>query len=561
MADFIVQDPNGRYVVKSVGGVEDEAAQMSRPVMSEAPPPEPNMSVSPTQPASATSEKKPSVTWVPWRSDKGGVVIDKAYDEKGQEVGIRERTPGSRGASKKDNEKLAKSATAMPSAMRETVEGGYNPDQQYIEQLYNTSIDRKVSAMQAADAEKQAHEAERNLAVQTATMRDIEAQEQSAKNDELAKRVEGERLSYDSAVEAVRGKKVDANRLFSGAGGKMRLIALAIANGFNQYASMMTGTKNTTWDIINGAIDRDIAEQEHEIMQGNKNVDNALARLTRSTGSLEQGKLLLRQLQKEYSVAEMQDIASRAKSQEVDAKLMKMMADEDLAREATREEYLRLAAGKHSAAVEAKFAYPKAGSVGGVRPLNIDRADKVLTQENKALDLREGVAQIHKTEAEAEKAKREANGEGPPVSAKDRGMMAAARQGMNNTLEKLGLSYDPQSESIQQTKKGADIPGIGLVDEQMAKLPGTPDAYARQTVGRQLIQQIFEASGLTVTEQEYARHEKSLFGDGTERGFLNGLNNIVREAKAKEKAVFGNRSPLEEVGADTKLPEPEAVTR
>lgn len=542
------------------GGVEDEEAQMSRQTMSEAPAEEPNASVSegPTKPASSETRKAP--VWVPWRSDKGGVTIEKAYDEKGNEVGIRERTAGSRGVSTAQLKKQAKSGVAIPAGVRETVEGGYDPDEQYLLQLDDSAQRRELAAEQQVRGVQEELAAKRRLNNEIATIKDIDAQEQVAKNAEIQKRVGNDQVSYDSAIEAVRGKKVDANRLFSGSGGKVRLIALALANGFNQYAATMTGTQNTTWNIINTAIDNDIAEQEHEIMQGNKNVDNALARLTRSTGSLEQGKLLLKQLQQEHAMAEAQDIADRSKSQDVAAKLEAFKADNLEDYETKRELYMRLAAGKHSAAVEAKFAYPKAGSSGGVRPISLDRADKIVGTEGKSLDLRATEAGIHKTEAEANKANREAEGGGAPISAKDRGMMAAARQGMNNTLSQLGLAYDPESGNVAKTQKDADIPGVGLYDSQMAKIPGTKDSYARQTVGRQLIQQIFEASGLTVTEPEFERHEKSLFGDGTEQGFMNGLNNIVKEAKAKERAAFGGKpSGIPEVGADTKLPQPEPV--
>lgn len=544
----------------AAGGVEDEEAQMSRQTMSEVPAEEPNASVSegPTKPASTETRKAP--VWVPWRSDKGGVTIEKAYDEKGNEVGIRERTAGSPGKSKKSLQQDVKNSVAMPSGMRETIEGGYDPDEQYLLQLDDSAQRRELAAEQQVRGVQEELAAKRRLNNEIATIKDIDAQEQLAKNAEIQKRVGNDQVSYDSAIEAVRGKKVNANRLFSGAGGKMRLIGLAIANGFNQYASTMTGTQNTTWNIINTAIDNDIAEQEHEIMQGNKNVDNALARLTRSTGSLEQGKLLLKQLQQEHAMAEAQDISDRSKSQEVAAKLEAFKADNLEDYETKRELYMRMAAGKHSAAVEAKFLRPTSGTRGGVRPLSLDRADKIVGTEGKSLDLRATEAGIHKTEAEANKANREAEGGGAPISAKDRGMMAAARQGMNNTLSQLGLAYDPESGNVAKTQKDADIPGVGLYDSQMAKIPGTKDSYARQTVGRQLIQQIFEASGLTVTEPEFERHEKSLFGDGTEQGFMNGLNNIVKEAKAKERAAFGGKpSGIPEVGADTKLPQPEPV--
>jgi hypothetical protein len=558
------------------GGVEDEEAQMSRQTMSEAPQEEPSASVSegPTKLASAEVKKAP--VWVPWRSDKGGVTIEKAYDEKGNEVGIRERTAGSPGKSKKSLQQDAKNSVAMPSASRETVEGGYDPDEQYLNQLRDTAERREFAAIQGAEADKRAFAAEEERARHQKLLAGIQTSIEAQKKDEVEQRVARERLSYDSAVESVRGKKVDANRLFSGGLGTVRLMAVAIGQALSSYSAAMLGRQNNSWQIVQGAIDRDIAEQEHEIMQGNKNVDNALARLTRSTGSLEQGKLLLKQLQQEAAVAEAQEIGAHAKSDAVTAKVNAFIADNALNYEATREEYMRLAAGKHTAAVEARFVRPTSGTRGGVRPLSLDRADKIVGTEGKSLDLRATEAGIHKTEAEANKANREAKDAGgvKPPAINDVADLNGSITSANKIMQNLGMTWDPKSQKIIAPK--GDMPGVGIVDSKIAKLPininpvelgqdlanGKPlnrHALARQNVEglRAEFQKII--SGLALTEAEREDLTRQIYGANTEVELVNGMENVLRRADTRKKTYEAAGVDVEEFNSDGELPQPEPV--
>jgi hypothetical protein len=516
--------------------------------------PEPNMSVDPgpTQNASvAPAQETPKEEFDPRvYAGKGG---------KGRLVETRPGkfemySPGSPGISKAQLQQKQKDGTPIPAAQRETVEGGYDPDQQYLLQIEDSSAQREMAATKAAEAEKRAFEAEQKLASDTASLRQIEADQTASKRMELEDRVEKERLSYDSAVEGVRGKKVNSNRLFSGAGGKMRLIGLAIANGFAGYASAVLGRPNDTWQIINGAIDRDISEQEHEIMQGNKNVDNALSRLTRSTGSLDQAKILLKTLQHEHAVAQAQEIASGAKSEQVDAKLQMFMADEAMKREAMREEYLRLAAGKHTAAIEARYAYPVKATGPTRRPATIEETQGVLGVEKESQEFRKRDAEITKTLADAEAAGKGPAGRGP--SAADKSNYASAVTTLNGAMDQLNLSVDPKTRKI--VKKG-DIPGVGLLDQFNAKIPveNNKHSAARQTVEAALLDYKRSVTGLAATDAEAKQIAKVVYGTQTESDFVNGMNILIRQFDAKKGSLEGGDLP--EAEGDTDLPEVEHV--
>jgi hypothetical protein len=508
----------------------------------------------PTQNASAA----PAQETPPEKTDEPRVYAGKGG--KGRLVETRPGhfemiSPGTKGVSQKDNERADATATKMRASARDVVEGAFNPDEDYINQLYDTSFANQAGAMTLADVERERIAGERKVAAEISSLRQVEMDEAARKKSEIETRVENERLSYDSAIEGVRGKKVNSNRLFSGTGGKMRLIGLAIANGFAGYSSAVLGRPNDSWQIINGAIDRDIAEQEHEIMQGNKNVDNALSRLTRSTGSLEQAKILLKNLQHETAMAQAQDIASKAKSQEVDAKLDMFLANEKMRTEAAREEYLRLAYGKHTAAVDSKYAHTRAGTGPTRRPATIEETKDVLGVEKTSQEFRKTNAEITKTLADAEAAGNKGASRSSAQKAAD-AKTAGATQGLNNMLKQLNLGIDPKTGKVVKT--GDDIPGVGLIDSNFwNKIPGNYHSRARQTIGRQFIGQLLEASGLTVTDAEVARHEKVLFGDGTEGAFLQGVNNIVSEAKAKAKARETGEIP--EIEGDEELPEVEHV--
>ncbi len=512
---------------------------------------EPNMSVAPpTQMADVKPEAPQQETPEPrqYGMKGGGRLVETRPGH------FEAYTPGTPGISQAQLKKKASQGVAIPAATRESVEGGFEADDQYLLQIEDSSARREDAATRAADAEKRAYEAERKLAADTASVRSLEAQEALAKKNEVEQRVEKERLSYDSAVEGVRGKKVDNNRLFRGTGGKARLIGLAIANGMSAYSSAILGRPNDAWTMINATIDRDIAEQEHEIMQGNKNVDNALARLTRSTGSLEQAKILLKTLQHESAVAQAQDIASKAKSDQVSAKLDMFLADEQLNSDRMREEYLRLAAGRHSAAVEARFAYPQAGRGPSRRPATIEETKDILGVEKESQGFRKTEAEITKTLADAEAAGRPAQGRAP--SAADKANYSSAVSTLNGAMDKLGLAVDPKTRRITKT---GDIPGVGLLDQFNAKIPveNNKHSAARQTIEAALLDYKRSVTGLAATDAEAKQIAKVVYGTQTESDFVNGMNILIKQFDAKKNSMEG--ADLPEAEGSDELPEVEHV--
>lgn len=104
------------------------------------------------------------------------------------------------------------------------------------DKIYNAQV-----ATQLADAHAQAALAENQNKAALMTQ------------DYLAKK--------DAAQKAYDKMEVDPNRKFSGWNG----VLAAIAMGLGQYASTMTGSRNTAMDLINSAIDKDIALQQDKI--------------------------------------------------------------------------------------------------------------------------------------------------------------------------------------------------------------------------------------------------------------------------------------------------------
>jgi hypothetical protein len=463
------------------------------------------------------------------------------------------KTQGSAPVTSKDLEKKDAAARALRTAQRETVEGGYNPDEQYLEQVYKTSQDRQLSAMRLAAIEQE--ERDNMLTVATAQKQRLEqeAEENRRKQSEVMQRVEKDRLAYDSAIEAVRGKKVDANRLFSGGAGTVRLLAVAIAHGLSSYASAKLGRPDTAQAIINSTIDRDIAEQEHEITQGNKNVDNALVRLTKSTGSMEQAKILLKQLQMEHAMAQVQEIGANAKSQEVSAKLDLFLTEEQMRTEALREEYLRLAAGKHSTAVEARFAHTRAGSAGGRRPLTYaeKKAEGDLTETG--VGVKKTESEIRKNDADAAKAKAGANGRGS-VALSD---VAAAESLANSVFEQAGMVWDPTSGTLRYKSDDFNAsPAAGPVDNLRAKFPYTEQGKMNQTLNAFINQQIKAITGVAARPDEMERIIKTVRGDGSEEALQVGMQNLMRSLQAKKEALQGGNPDAQDREQGLPIPEP-----
>lgn len=551
--DMRVAGPGAPGPAPATFGEDTEAAQAAAP---------------PTPPAPVQPVR------VPWRSTTGGGIIYKTVDPAtGKEVAPPQVvTRGSPGTSHESLKKAAPLGVAFPSGARDTVEGGYDKDQAYLDQLKATAEKREQSAVEVAAAETRALEAQQGVFRNRKLLAAVEQDIEKNKAAEIEQRVARDRDAYDGAVEAVRGKKVDANRLFSGGGGTARLLAISIGQALSGYSDRMLGRQGNSWQIVQAAIDRDIAEQEHEIASGNKNVDNALARLTRSTGDINQAKLLLKQLQSEFSLAEAEEIGSKAKSDIVNAKIDQVRSEIQLGYQATREEYERLAAGKHTAQVEAKYAYPKAGTAGGVRPISLQESGTIIEQEGKGLGIRKLESDIANTDASTEKLKAEAKGvgSGRGPTAQDKAQLSGATATLNNTLKGTGLAWDDDKQTITRTGKDFagkvgkdDVAGIGVADQYAAKLPlpHNPHALSRQDLMFALNNYRLQITGQGMSDAERQNIENTVFGAGTEEAAINGLRNIIIGIQARSKSMQGGGVGQVEEGVQGELPEPDEVTR
>lgn len=336
----------------------------------------------------------------PLYGTKGGGVVSR--DPSGALI---VRTPGTASTTQAQLQKKAGQGVALPTGQATTVEGGFEPSSDYLEQKANAAIDQKFALNKLNDAESERAAAAQRFNDQRVadqaksinTEQQRQAQIQAGVNTDLAQ--------LQQAQAEQKAAKVDPDRMFRGAGGAARQIGMAIASGMGAFGASMNHTQNFAQQVIDAAINRDVSEQEHELARRGATYQNALGQWIRSTGSLEMARSAVKIQQLEFAKAQADQIAGMNKTQEVQANHQLTVAGIDAKLADEFEAYRQASLGKHTQQVSAQIAYPQAGRAGTTR---------LATAEEVGADLgvQEKGATVAKTRAEAAKLQGEAAGGG-----------------------------------------------------------------------------------------------------------------------------------------------------
>lgn len=448
-------------------GREDAAMGMSvpdvpmpSPMASQAPPPGP-----PAAPPAPQAPPSPTVPAgvVPAQPTGGG-----GGDQVGSYLMRPVYQPGRPGITREQLQ--AKAGQGVPVAKGSVMEteGGFEPSADYLEGQADLSIQRRQLAQEAADhAIAQAQQGEAD-AVADFAYQGRRFQEQQDLTTKLTERVRQDEAQYHQMRDAFRTSKPDPQRLFRAKDGGTNVamvLAAAVAQGLGAFGAALAGTPNFAQQIINSAIDRDIAAQQDEIAVKGAAADNALSDLLRRTGDLDQAKAMLRTIEHDWVAAQRAQTAAAAKTPEI----MQRAAEWDLAEQQRMndffEDYRRASLGKHTQRVSAEVAYPQAGSAGGFRAPN----EKEIQARAKTLGdiqgLQQGEAKIAKTQAETAQTRAEVAA-GPKVEGAEN--FNKARAAADSALEtgirlaqKYGYEVDPTTGEIRKTGKAA-FPGRTL---------------------------------------------------------------------------------------------------
>lgn len=419
------------------------------------------------RPPESPAPMKPQ--WVPVARTGTGTIVRDANT--GQ---LMEMTAGSPGVSRQQLQKQAGQGVALPSGGSEAVTGGFDRNPDYEERLANASIDQRLAnqaqtdaAMVAADQAAQAH------SMQIAAEQRIARQDQ-LREAEITQKVARDQQKLDALMADVKSTKIEPKRMFSGTGGALAAIGSAIAAGLGAYGAALARTPNYALDIINRAVDQDIAAQEADLATKKESANNALRQFMSTGATLDQARAATRASQLAVAQSQIAHIAAVNKSpqlaaaaQELDSGIQKQLAEQ-------LERYRIESLGKHTAEVTSRYAYPQAGSAGGMRPVSLDTAQKLG-------GIQKTEAETAKTTADAVKATAEAKN-GPPVP--EAGKKVAATVAVLDEMGQRTGQHQPGEAAFSPDRQNVVTRGLrgatNFVAGEGTWLPGSEQDRSNQ---------------------------------------------------------------------------------
>ncbi len=298
---------------------------------------------------------------------QGGSVFDPAS---GQEM---EYVPGTAGVSKEQLEKKAGEGVKTPTSATDTVQGGFEPDQEFLQGMDESYSNQRINLELARDRQRQVSESAR--ALYNEQLQTKAAELERAQNEEKVVR---EQLAKDEQIaaqarEEYGGAKIDPNRVYHGTAGTIRRIGEALAAGFGAFGAALAKTPNFALEIINKNIDDDIAAQRQEIATKKDQANNAMADLQRRGLTLSQSEALTRSMQSEHIQGQLDLLKLDASDAETNAQIDATKAALTEQQLKFKEQYRQESMGTATRTLASQIAYPRAGTAGGLRPVSVDK--------------------------------------------------------------------------------------------------------------------------------------------------------------------------------------------
>lgn len=302
-----------------------------------------------------------------------GVNTGYVQDASGQ---VYEHRAGTAGVSKEQLQRTATQGVATPSSAQETVAGGFEADQNFLEGRRDRTVDQRLLLDRERELALKETEAERQFQRDQFVAASNAQQEQQAQLNAIQTQVAKDEQLYRKARAEFSSSRVDPERYFKraddAAPGLIRVVNM-FAAGLGAFGAAMTGTRNFALDTIQAAIDNDIRAQEADIRVKGEAADNALIDLQRSGMSLDQAKISLKAIQTEYARSKFLEARAASANERVNAQFdqLDLKLQENLAN--ADETYRQDSIGRATKTVAAAYQYPRSGSAGGFAPVTGQR--------------------------------------------------------------------------------------------------------------------------------------------------------------------------------------------
>lgn len=453
-------------------------------------------------------------------------------------------------------------AEGVPVPQTTTTEGGipmevYQTQARARQRAANEAVDARRSAAMLK-ASRMQHEA----AQLQAELPDMQRAAAAQQSEFIAEqnRIKRER---DQLYDEINNfdPKIDSRRIFKNKGTFAEILAV-IGQALGAYSATVTGGQNWAQKYVNDAIDRDIAEQEHEIRQGRISQNNKLAQLSAKYEDLNQAKAALKMQMQGIADKERNAYALETGAEDVIAANQAWEAEQRQARVQQESEFFNAALGKRT--TSEKFVQPRAG---GSRAKTLDEK----------LDTAEKYLKFQKGEQDLAKGERELSGENVDRKelrefGKKKEEIASAKKALLNYAEAMGVKFDPvtgkitnREEVLKKGIPGAGATGTGMMEEWLGFMPGYGgtgendaeqkqiDAEKQRTqelllseegrtvrrTARRAVQGVVKAiSGATATDQERAEIRGGMGVDAVkDEDVLNGLEEAWRVTNEKDREI------------------------
>lgn len=420
----------------------------------------------------------------------------------------------------------ASPAGYRPSTRSTTVADLKRPITQEEEQGYESAEGQK--ALATANTAKL--ERDKQLGIANSAMASLPRQyanmeAQQKKRDEVSGLVQQDRASLDQFGQELQQnqKSFNANRLFDDKLGTAGTIGAALFRAIGAYAQIKGHLgENPAGQIIDAAIQRDIAEQRQKIDDSRGNVDNALNRLRLHFGDLDLAQKALENIQHNYADTQQQFYAAATNSQQVIENARAALADQQTASQKRWTEFGDRSFGVATKKVEEKY---QAGGSG-------------------APNLKQSLENF-KTYAEANKILSEANAK-PKTNAKIQATIAAGNNAIGALEDSLSaMNLKPDQKGDYQVP-GRMAAGKEMVSNDLGKTFGTGTAKRLETNRAILSGEIGKLATGGAATKETIDAMNNLLNDGDPRSLIQ-LHKLMKHFVRNYQNAGENAQPGEDI--------------
>lgn len=381
--------------------------------MSAPPPPEPAMSVAPPGPPPPTT---PPVDGTPGASVEqqqrplpGGEAPPQYVSSTGYPTGPSGDPLFPQPTEISAYKRVAPRAGGyMPTAQTKSVEGAQNFSEDLKEGYRDLAIEKRATALAQMDAEQAVFAGQQAAA--EAALPELQRQAEEARQQQyyIGQQVQGAKNEYQRLADEAANSKIEDRGVWGA--GAMQGVGTLISAALTSFGSAILGRGPTGFDVINSAINRDIAQQRAEIDRKGARANNALSRYRAVFGDQQMAEAALKAIQIRQAdtmaarqTAMIGTAQAQQQYQQVSMAAQKELLDAEKAFEAA-------AQGKATVTVNQRYQAPSAGGIVRKTPEELKReveAARAVGEYNRDAQTGfkpqlEGVAAIRKNQDERE---------------------------------------------------------------------------------------------------------------------------------------------------------------